>query len=150
MQTSAATHLQYVALRNLRADRARIEDLLGEASSEHFHLLVLKRITALSWYGRAAIWKMQLIYVPIFRLLYMLSPSAAHRLIAYSEERLAGIYADWLLALLCGAAMNAPAPAMAIQYWELTEESTRIELVNMLIAETAKNRDRNHAIADEK
>lgn len=150
MQTSAATHLQYAALRNLRADRARIEDLLGEASSEHFHLLVLKRIAPLSWYGRAAIWKMQFIYVPIFRSLYTLSPSAAHRLIAYSEERLAGIYADWLLELLCGAASNGPVPAVAIQYWEFGDEATLVELVNVLIADTAKNRDRNHAIADQK
>jgi ubiquinol oxidase len=93
---------------------------------------------------------MQFIYVPFFRLLYTFSPSAAHRLIAYSEERLAGIYADWLLELLCGAAANAPAPAVAIQYWELDEEATLVELVNVLIADTAKNRDRNHIIADEK
>ncbi|HXK37903.1 MAG TPA: alternative oxidase [Candidatus Paceibacterota bacterium] len=150
MLTSAATHLQYTALRNLRADRARIEDLLGEASSEHLHLLVLKRVQTLSWLGRTAIWKMQFIYVPLFRLLYIISPSAAHRLIAYSEERLAGIYADWLLELLCGASENAPAPLVAIQYWELGEEATLVELVNVLIADTAKNRDRNHAIADQK
>lgn len=149
MQTSGAAHMQYAALRHLRADRQRIEDLLSEASNEHLHLLVLKRVTRLSWYGKVALWKTQFIYIPFFRLLYIASPSAAHRLIAYSEERLAGIYADWLLELLCGAATNAPAPAVAIQYWELGEDATLIELVNVLIADTAKNRDRNHQLADD-
>ncbi len=148
MQTSAAAHVHYAAIRNVRADRERIEELLGEASVEHLHVLVLKRITELSWYGRLAIWKMQFIYVPIYRLLYMLSPSAAHRLIAYSEERLAGIYADWLLALMCGAAENKDAPSLAIQYWELEDDASLIDVVNMFIADTAKHRDHNHLIAD--
>lgn len=150
MQTSAAAHLQYAALRNLHVNREEIEDLLGEASSEHFHLLVLRRIAKLSWYGKAAIWKMQFIYVPLFRILLTLSPSIAYRTVAYTEERLAGIYADWLLALMCGAATNMPAPQIAIQYWSLGEDATYIEVANMLLADTAKNRDRNHHIADKR
>jgi ubiquinol oxidase len=148
MQTSAAAHVHYAAIRNVRGDREHIEELLGEASVAHLHVLVLKRIAKLSWYGRLAIWKMQFIYVPIYRLLYMVSPLAAHRLIAYSEERLAGMYADWLLALMGGAVEDKEAPSHAIQYWDLPLDATLIAVVNMLIADTAKHRDRNHAIAD--
>lgn len=148
MLTAIAAHAQYAALRNFRADREHIEELLGEASTEHLHVLVLKRVTTVEWYGKAAIWKMQFIYIPLFRLIYCLAPSFAHRLVAYTEERLAGIYADWLLHLLGGALENMPAPVVAIKYWELPEEATLIELLNVLIADTAKHRDRNHRIAD--
>lgn len=148
LQTSGAAHLQYAALRNLRVNRELIEDLLGEASNEHLHLLVLRRVTTLSWYGKAAIWKMQFIYTPLYRLLFICSPSIALRTVAYAQERLAGIYADWLLSLMCGASANTDAPQIAIQYWNLGDDATLIELANMLIADTAKNRDRNHQIAD--
>jgi ubiquinol oxidase len=150
MQTSAAAHVQYAAIRHLRADRELIEELLGEASGGHLHVLVLKRFTVVSWYAKAGIWKIQFSYVPFFRLLYVLSPRTAHRLVAYAHERLAGIYADLLLGLISGSIENKTAPPIATQYWNLPEGASLIELVNQLIADTAKNRDYNHLLADSK
>ena len=57
-------------------------------------------------------------------------------------------YSDYLRDIASGKRENAPAPAMAIAYWNLAPEARLSDAIEAIREDEAIHRDVNHAFAD--
>lgn len=62
----------------------------------------------------------------------------------YLEEEAVNSYTEFLKDLENGSFENAPAPAIAIDYWRLPPDSTLRDVVVVIRADEAHHRDINH------
>lgn len=135
-------------LRHLRADRAWVEELIGEATNEHFHLLVYKEMAHLRWHDHVLVWASQAFFVVLYSLVYCLSPRTGHRIVGCLEEHAVATYTEWLEAVQIGMYPNRAASKMATQYWSLQENATLIDVIIATRTDEEFHRDSNHAFAD--
>jgi hypothetical protein len=85
-----------------------------------------------------------------FRMMVVCSPSLGHRLLGYAYEKSITDYTIWIDAIRKEAAANLPADALSLQYWELLEGSTLIEVLESMRMDNIRARDREHEYADKK
>lgn len=147
MVGGALQHLR--ALRRMESDRGRIRILLEEAENERMHLMTFIHIAQPSWFERLLVLITQGIFYNCFFLLYVFSPKTAHRVVGYFEEEAVYSYTEYLAGVDDGTYENIPAPAIAIEYWNLGADARLRDVIIAVRADEAHHRDVNHKFANE-
>ena len=83
-----------------------------------------------------------------FFLLYLISPSTAHRMVGYFEEEAIYSYTKYLNAIDEGTIENSAAPKDAIAYWNLSPNAGLREMIEAIIQDEIHHRNTNHGFAD--
>jgi ubiquinol oxidase len=143
-----ATLLHLKCLRRLQDDGGWIRALLNEADSQRTHLMVWVEIARPGTFERLLILLAQGLFYNAYFLLYLLSPGTAHRLVGYFEEEAVASYTHYLAEIAAGRQPDGPAPALAIEYWNLPAAARLSRVVEILRDEEAIFRDINHGLAD--
>jgi len=146
MVGGALQHLQ--SLRRIEADYGRIRLLLDEAENERMHLMTFIHITEPSRLERMLIQLAQGVFFNLYFLLYLISPTIAHRVVGYLEEEAVNSYTEYLAGVDNGTHANVPAPRIAIDYWKLAPDARLHDVIVAVRADEIRHREVNHALAD--
>ncbi|KAK7307375.1 hypothetical protein VNO77_40383 [Canavalia gladiata] len=136
------------SLRRFEHSGGWIKALLEEAENERMHLMTFMEVAKPKWYERALVITVQGVFFNAYFLGYLLSPKFAHRMVGYLEEEAIHSYTEFLKELEKGNIENVPAPAIAIDYWQLPPDSTLRDVVMVVRADEAHHRDVNHFASD--
>ncbi|OIT30836.1 PREDICTED: ubiquinol oxidase 2, mitochondrial-like [Nicotiana attenuata] len=136
------------SLRKFEHSGGWIKALLEEAENERMHLMTFMEIAKPKWYERALVFAVQGVFFNAYFVTYLLSPKLAHRIVGYLEEEAIHSYTEFLKELDKGNIENVRAPAIAIDYWRLPEDSTLKDVVMVVRADEAHHRDVNHFASD--
>ncbi|KAL3818346.1 hypothetical protein ACJIZ3_004251 [Penstemon smallii] len=136
------------SLRRFEHSGGWIKALLEEAENERMHLMTFLELSQPKWYERALVFAVQGVFFNAYFVAYVLSPKLAHRVVGYLEEEAVNSYTEFLVDLERGVFENRPAPAIAIDYWQLPPDSTLIDVVTVIRADEAHHRDLNHFASD--
>ncbi len=136
------------SLRHIRDDQGWIRELLDEAENERMHLMTFIKIAQPSVFERGVIMIAQAIFYNAYFFLYLFAPRTAHRFVAYLEEEAVISYTHYLAAIDAGELENAPAPAIAREYWSLPADARLRDVVLKVREDEAGHRDVNHRFAD--
>ncbi|XP_043696182.1 ubiquinol oxidase 2, mitochondrial-like [Telopea speciosissima] len=136
------------SLRRFEHSGGWIRALLEEAENERMHLLTFMEVSQPRWYERALVFTVQGVFFNAYFLGYMISPKFAHRVVGYLEEEAIHSYTEFLKELDKGNIENVPAPAIAIDYWQMPPDSTLRDVVLVVRADEAHHRDVNHFASD--
>ncbi|XP_054825043.1 ubiquinol oxidase 1, mitochondrial-like [Prosopis cineraria] len=140
--------LHLKSLRRFEHSGGWIKALLEEAENERMHLMTFMEVSKPRWYERALVIAVQGVFLNAYFLGYFLSPKFAHRMVGYLEEEAIHSYTEFLKELDKGTIENVPAPAIAIDYWQLPPGSTLRDVVVVVRADEAHHRDVNHFASD--
>jgi ubiquinol oxidase len=147
MVGGALQHLR--ALRRVEGDRGWIRVLLDEAENERMHLMTFIQIAQPLRLERLLIVLVQGIFFNLYFLLYLLSPSTAHRVVGYLEEEAVHSYSEYLAGVDNGSYANQSAPQIAIDYWKLASDARLRDVILAVRSDEALHRDVNHQFADD-
>lgn len=147
MVGGAIQHLH--ALRRIKDDDGWIRTLLDEAENERMHLMTFIEVAKPNRFERFIIMLAQGIFFNLFFLLYLCSSKTAHRVVGYLEEEAVYSYTEYLEGIDRGEYENIPAPQIAIDYWNLSQDARLREVVVAVRADEADHRDTNHDFADQ-
>ncbi|KAL7164638.1 hypothetical protein ACSBR2_040520 [Camellia fascicularis] len=136
------------SLRRFEQSGGWIKALLEEAENERMHLMTFCEIANPLWYERALVFAVQGVFFNAYFVAYLASPKLAHRIVGYLEEEAVNSYTEFLNDLEKGNVENVPAPAIAIDYWQLPPESTLRDVITVIRADEAHHRDLNHFASD--
>ncbi|XP_050375649.1 ubiquinol oxidase 2, mitochondrial-like [Argentina anserina] len=136
------------SLRRFEHSGGWIKALLEEAENERMHLMTFMEVSKPRWYERALVLAVQGVFFNAYFLGYMISPKFAHRMVGYLEEEAIHSYTEFLKELDKGNIENVPAPAIAIDYWQLPPNSNLRDVVTVVRADEAHHRDVNHFASD--
>ena len=139
-------HLKSV--RRIRDDHGWIRELIDEAENERMHLMTFIEIARPSRLERWLILAGQFLFYNFYFFLYLLAPRIAHRVVGYLEEEAVVSYTEYLDEIDAGRVDNVAAPDIAVSYWNLQPGARLREVVEVVRADEAGHRDRNHAFAD--
>ena len=132
------------SLRRFEHSGGWIKALLEEAENERMHLMTFMEVAKPKWYERALVFVVQGVFFNAYFLGYLISPKFAHRMVGYLEEEAIHSYTEFLKELDKGNIANVPAPAIAIDYWQLAPDATLRDVVFVVRADEAHHRDVNH------
>lgn len=135
-------------LRWMIDDKGWIRTLLDEAENERMHLMTFVHIANPNWFERVVILLTQAVFFVFFFVLYLVSSRTAHRLVGYFEEQAVISYTLYLTEIDEGRVANIAAPAIAIDYWHLSDDARLRDVVLAVRADEAGHRDVNHRFAD--
>ncbi|PKI37842.1 hypothetical protein CRG98_041792 [Punica granatum] len=136
------------SLRKFEQSGGWIKALLEEAENERMHLMTMVELVKPKWYERLLVLAVQGVFFNAYFVLYLLSPKLAHRVVGYLEEEAIHSYTEYLKDIDSGAIENAPAPAIAIDYWRLPKDATLKDVITVIRADEAHHRDVNHFASD--
>jgi ubiquinol oxidase len=137
------------AVRHIRDDQGWIRELIDEAENERMHLMTFIEIAQPSRMERLLIMAAQAVFYNVYFFFYLFAPRSAHRLVGYLEEEAVVSYTQYLAEIDAGRCENVAAPQLAIDYWNLPPDARLRDVVEVIRADEAGHRDRNHAFADE-
>jgi len=143
----AATLLHLRCLRRMMDDRGWVRTFMDEAENQRAHLMSFVAITRPSFLERLLIVVAQGVFYNAYFLLYLISSRTAHRLAGYLAEHAVQGYSDYLIRLESGASADRPAPAVALQYWNLAPDARLADMVRAMREDEAIHRDIHHAFA---
>ena len=135
------------SLRRCKNDEGWIKILLEEAENERMHLMVFIEIAQPNRFERFLIIMAQLIFFLLYLIVYLISPKTAHRFVGYLEEEAVISYTKYLQEIDAQKIENVPAPAIAIEYWNLPADARLREVIIAVREDEAKHRDVNHDFA---
>ncbi|KAI8145221.1 alternative oxidase-domain-containing protein [Fennellomyces sp. T-0311] len=136
------------ALRKLQDNQgAWIIHLLHEAENERMHLMIWLKLLQPNRFNRWLILIAQAVFFNSYVCLYMVSSKTAHRFCGYLEEEAIHSYTEFIQALESGALKDAPAPSMAIEYYNLTPNASTLDVALCVRADEAVHRDANHYLS---
>ena len=141
------THLK--CLRRMIDDEGWIRTLMEEAENERMHLMTFIEIARPTLFERLVILAVQWLFWLGFFTLYLVSPRTAHRVVGYFEEEAVVSYTLYLEEIDAGRSRNVPAPAIARHYWQLPDDATLRDVVEVVRADEAHHRDVNHGYASQ-
>ncbi len=147
MVGATLNHLK--ALRRMKDDNGWIRTLMDEAENERMHLMTFIEVSKPTLFERLVILIAQWIFYVIFFLLYLVSARTAHRVVGYFEEEAVISYTHYLAELDEGRSPNGPAPDLAKRYWNLPDDATLRDVIEVVRADEAHHRDVNHSFANE-
>lgn len=139
------------SLRSLRNDGGWIHHLLEEAENERMHLLTFLAIRQPGVILRGIIMISQFFFIAGYGLLYLLSPTTAHRFVGYLEEEAVKTYTQIIKDLDEGKLPlweELPAPQEAIKYWGLAYNAKFRDVIVSIRADEVSHREFNHHFAD--
>uniref|UniRef100_A0A0G4GF82 Alternative oxidase n=1 Tax=Chromera velia CCMP2878 TaxID=1169474 RepID=A0A0G4GF82_9ALVE len=131
----------------MRRDYGWIHTLLEEAENERMHLMVALQMKKPGLIFRSGVLLTQGLLLPVYTCLYLLSPSFCHSFVGYLEEEAVKTYTKWIAEIDAGHLpkfANAPAPPVAIRYWELNENATIRDMLLSVRMDEAHHREDNH------
>ena len=135
-------------LRRIKDDEGWIRQLLDEAENERMHLMTFIHIAQPNIIERLIIIITQLFFIIFYLLLYLFSPYTAHRTVGYLEEEAVISYSQYLKEVEQGRIPNIKAPPIAQSYWGLANNSTLLDLIQVIRQDECRHRDKNHGFAD--
>lgn len=97
---------------------------------------------------RLLIITVQGIFFTSYLTAYLLFPKTCHRFTGYLEEEAVKTYTKFLKMIDDGKIANVKAPQIAIEYWNMPEDSTLRDVVVVIRADEMDHRDVNHAMSD--
>jgi ubiquinol oxidase len=127
----------------------KIRTLLAEAENERMHLMTFIEIAKPNAFERFLVLIAQAIFWNVFFVIYVFFPRTAHRIVGYFEEEAVYSYTEYLREIDEGRLPNIPAPQIAIDYWNLSQDATLRDVVIAVREDEAKHRDVNHQFAAE-
>jgi demethoxyubiquinone hydroxylase (CLK1/Coq7/Cat5 family) len=139
------------SLRSLREDGGWIHHLLEEAENERMHLLTFLHLRQPGMFMRSLIMMSQFFFISGYGLVYLISPTTAHRFVGYLEEEAVKTYTQIIKDMDDG---NLPlwedlaAPQEAIKYWGLEENAKFRDVIVSIRADEVSHREYNHHFAD--
>ncbi|KAI9361178.1 alternative oxidase [Zopfochytrium polystomum] len=142
------------SLRSLDTDKdLHIHQLLEEAENERMHLMTFSTLRQPGPIMSEMVLITQGVLFNTFFFSYLLSPSVCHRFVAYLEESAIKTYTHCLADIDGGGKIahwaTAPAPDVAIAYWNLRSDATLRDVVEVVRADETGHRDRNHDLSDD-
>jgi len=142
------THLK--SLRQMKTGYGpKIRTLLAEAENERMHLMTFLEVAKPNWLERMIVLIAQAVFWHLFFFIYVFFPRTAHRIVGYFEEEAVISYTDYLAQIDANPALNIPAPAIAIEYWNLPATAMLRDVVIAVRADEQGHSDVNHAFADD-
>ena len=147
MVGATITHL--ACLRRICDDKGWIKTLMDEAENERMHLMTFIEVAKPTLFERFVVVAAQWVFYLFFFGLYLISPKTAHRVVGYFEEEAVISYTHYLAEIDEGRSENVPAPAIAKAYWNLPDDATLRDVVEVVRADEAHHRDVNHDFANE-
>jgi len=147
MVGATLTHLR--CLRRIENDCGWIQRLMNEAENERMHLMTFIEIARPTMFERLLVLVAQGVFYNLYFLLYLMTPSVAHRIVGYFEEEACQSYTNYLELIDRGEHANVPAPAIARKYWNLADDARLRDVVLVIREDEAGHRDVNHAYASE-
>ncbi len=148
MVGGAFQHLK--SLRGIKDDDGWIRTLLDEAENERMHLLIYSQLARPTFFERALIVMVQVIFFVIYTLLYLISAKTAHRTVGYFEEEAIHSYEHYAHLIATGVHENIQATTLAQEYWGLSNTAKLSDIVEATIKDEMLHRDVNHRFADNK
>ena len=136
------------SLRKMQDDKGWIKTLLDEAENERMHLMTFIHVAKPTWIERVIILMAQFIFIITYAIIYLISQRTAHRIVGYFEEEAVRSYTEYLHELETGKIEDEPAPEVAVNYWNLSLNSTLKDVVRVIRDDEAGHRDVNHQFAD--
>jgi ubiquinol oxidase len=133
--------------RHERGYGPQIRELLGEAENERMHLMFFIEIAKPNMFERLLIIVAQFIFLTFYTLLYLISSSTAHKMIAYFEEEAVKSYTEYLELIESGEIEDVPAPQLAIEYYNLKDNATLSTMVKSVRDDERKHSKVNHRMA---
>lgn len=124
-----------------------IRELLAEAENERMHLMFFIEIAKPNWFERFLIIVAQFIFWHYYLIVYLISPSTAHKMIAYFEEEAVKSYDSYLTMIAHGNIKNVPAPQLAIDYYGMQPEAKLYDMVYLVRRDEMKHAEANHRFA---
>lgn len=142
------THLK--SLRQMKTGYGpKIRILLAEAENERMHLMTFLEVAKPNWLERMIVLIAQAVFWHLFFFIYVFFPRTAHRIVGYFEEEAVISYTDYLAQIDANPELNIPAPAIAIEYWNLPANAMLRDVVIAVRADEQGHSDVNHAFADD-
>jgi len=140
------THLR--SLRKMeRGNGAMIQELLDEAVNERKHLMFFIEIAQPNRFERMLITVAQLTFWHFYLIMYLISPSTSHKMIAYFEEEAVRSYTEYLDLIESGEIENVPAPQLAIDYYGMPQDAKLWNMVQHVRADEQRHSEANHRMA---
>ncbi|MBM7036715.1 alternative oxidase [Vibrio ulleungensis] len=136
------------ALRRMKDDGGWIKELLDEADNERMHLMIFLAVTKPSIIERILVMTLQFMFIIVYGLIYLFSSQTAHRIVGYFEEEACTSYSEYISKIEEGTLPNPPAPEIAINYYELPDTASFLDVLKRIREDEAQHRDKNHDIAD--
>ena len=130
-----------------RGNGTMIHELLAEAENERKHLMFFIEIAQPNQFERSLIVLAQFIFWHFYLVMYLLTPSTAHKMIAYFEEEAVRSYDEYIRLIEEGKIENVPAPQLAIEYYGMLEDAKLLDMVKYVRADEAKHSKANHRYA---
>ena len=146
MVGATINHLK--CLRRMCDDEGWIRTLMEEAENERMHLMTFIEVARPSLFERLVILAVQWVFYIGFFALYLISAKTAHRVVGYFEEEAVLSYTLYLKEIDEGRSANVPAPEIAKHYWQLPDDATLRDVVEVVRQDEAHHRDVNHGFAD--
>lgn len=147
MVGATLNHLK--ALRRMQDDNGWIRTLMDEAENERMHLMTFIEVCKPTLFERLVVLVVQWIFYMAFFGLYLVSARTAHRVVGYFEEEAVISYTHYLAELDDGRCENGPAPDIAKRYWNLPDDATLRDVIEVVRADEAHHRDVNHSFANQ-
>ncbi len=133
--------------RHERGYGPQIRELLAEAENERMHLMFFIEIAKPNWFERLLIVTAQFVFLLFYTILYLISSSTAHKMIAYFEEEAVKSYTEYLELIESGEIEDVPAPQLAIEYYGLKRTATLSTMVMSVRDDERKHSKVNHRMA---
>ena len=130
-----------------RGNGTMIQELLDEAVNERKHLMFFIEIAKPNTFERFLIVVAQFLFWHFYLMMYLLSPSTSHKMIAYFEEEAVRSYDEYLKLIESGEIENVPAPQLAIEYYNLKPDARLFDMVVKVRMDEAKHSEANHRMA---
>ena len=130
-----------------RGNGTMIQELLDEAVNERKHLMFFIEIAQPNQFERFLIVAAQFIFWHFYLVMYILSPSTAHKMTAYFEEEAVRSYDEYIRLIEEGKIENVPAPQLAIEYYGMLEDAKLLDMVKYVRADEARHSKANHRYA---
>ena len=138
------------SLRHIKNDNGWIKELLDEAENERVHLFIYSEIAKPTSFERFLIVIVQFFFFIVYFILYLISPSTAHRVVGYFEEEAIHSYQTYLRLVDEGEHKNIEATDTAKKYWNLPGDATLRDMIIATIKDETLHRDVNHKFSDNK
>ena len=145
----AGMWLHFKSLRKMKTGWGPdIREMLAEAENERMHLMFFIEIAKPNVFERFLVLVAQVAFMIFSFFIYVLSYRLAHRMIAYFEEEAVRSYTDYLALVESGQVENVPAPQLAIDYYEMSENARLSDLIVKVRADEIHHSKVNHRYAD--
>ena len=145
----AGMWLHFKSLRKMKTGWGPdIREMLAEAENERMHLMFFIEIAKPNVFERFLVLVSQVTFMVFYFFIYVLSYRLAHKMIAYFEEEAVRSYTDYLALVESGQVENVPAPQLAIDYYEMSENARLSDLIVKVRADEIHHSKVNHRYAD--